>query len=327
MNTDITKQNPTPNQSHQFSQPKLRQTASLLTASGAILGSSLIGAVPLFGFGITKMFSRPQNRSTQVSKADKGVLAVANRWIANNNYLIDHLLPHLDLRLHLPDDLSVTGKYILISNHQSWVDTTLTQYISQNRLPLTRFFAKSELLYIPIVGQAFYFLDFPMMKRYSPQAIAKNPSLKNRDVEEARRACAMLANKPFTLLNYLEGTRYTEKKHALQHSPYQGLLKPKAGGLALAIAALGDKVDGILDMTIVYPDGIPTYSDLWKGNLRRVGIDVRHIALPEDLKQRLLAGQYQTDEQTRADMYAWVDRIWQEKQTIMAIMTADFKTH
>lgn len=304
-------------QLHQRSKP-LGQTTSLALTGGALALNSLSVGIPLWTAGLAKsLFKHPA--------ADNSVLKIAEHWIHINNYLIDHILPKIDIRIHLPDDVTTQGKYILISNHQSWVDTALTQYVSENRLPLTRFFTKYELIFLPVVGQAFYFLDFPMMKRYSKAQIAKNPALKDRDLIEAKRACEALMDKPFTLLNYVEGTRYTPKKHALQKSPYQGLLKPKAGGIALALAALGDKIDGVLDMTIVYPDGIPTYGDLWKGNIRRIGIDVRHISVPADLQARLTAGRYQDDAQTRQDMYDWLGTLWQEKQEIMRKLEADFE--
>lgn len=293
---------------------------SLLTTGGIITANSLAMGVPLLGMGLIKSL-------TGNATAENSVQSITNHWIHTNNYLIDHILPKIDMRITMPYDVSTQGKYVLLSNHQSWVDTALTQYVSENRLPLTRFFTKYELIFIPVVGQAFYFLDFPMMKRYTKEQIAKNPALKDRDLIEAKRACEALMDKPFTLLNYVEGTRFTRKKHDMQHSPYQGLLKPKAGGIALALGALGDTIDGILDMTIVYPDGIPTYNDLWKGNIRRIGIDVRHISLPADLQDRLSAGRYQDDEQTRQDMYAWLDSLWQEKQTIMQKIQANFDTY
>lgn len=295
----------------------LAQNTSLAVTTGTIAGNSMLFSIPLWAMGTVKTL-------TGNALADKSVLKIANHWINTNNRLIEKVLPDIDFRVSMPDDLSTHGKYILLSNHQSWVDTTVIQYISENRLPLTRFFAKYELLYIPIVGQAFYFLDFPMMKRYSKEAIAKNPALKDRDIVEAKRACKNLIDKPFTLLNFIEGTRFTQKKHDLQQSPYQHLLKPKAGGIALAIGALGAEIDTVLDMTIVYPDGIPTYQDLWKGNIKRIGVDIQRIALPGDLLQRLIDGKYQTDEQTKKDMYIWLDRLWQEKDQRIQAMLNDF---
>ena len=307
------------NKLRKTSQP-LAQKTSLALTTGTIAGNSMLFSMPLWAMGAVKSL-------TGNPLADKTVLKIANHWINTNNRLIETVLPDIDFRITLPDDLATTGKYILLSNHQSWVDTTVIQYISENRLPLTRFFTKYELLYIPIVGQAFYFLDFPMMKRYSKEAIAKNPALKDRDIIEAKRACKNLLDKPFTLLNFIEGTRFTQKKHDLQHSPDQHLLKPKAGGISLALSALGDSIDGILDMTIVYPEGIPTYQDLWQGNIKRIGVDIRHIELPTDLLQRLIDGKYQTDEQTKQDMYLWLDKLWQDKDARMQAMLDDFNNN
>ena len=299
--------------------PKLGKAVSFGAATGVIAVNSLGGGLPLWLMGATKVL-------TGAKVADETIIRIADHWIRSNNAVIDHLLPKKDWRIHLPDDVRPDGQYLLVCNHQSWVDTSIVQYISQDRLPLTRFFTKHELIYIPVVGQAFYFLDFPMMKRHSKEAIAKNPALKDQDILEAKRACELLKDKPFTLLNYLEGTRFTPEKKAKQDSPYKHLLKPKAGGLSLAISALGSQIDGILDMTIVYPDGKPEYTDLWKGDITRLGVDVRHIDMPNDLFAAIIEGGYQKDAQTKAAMFAWLDDIWQQKDALIDTMLADFET-
>ena len=298
--------------------PKLGKVASLTTATGVITFNSMLAGLPVWIMGAAKAI-------TGAAIADKAVIDVTNYWINSNNAMIDNILPHKDWRISLPDDVHIKGKYLLMSNHQSWVDTSIVQYISENRLPLTRFFTKFELIYIPVVGQAFYFLDFPMMRRHSKEAIAKNPALKGKDIQEAKRACALLKDKPFTLLNYLEGTRFTHANRDKQLSPYTHLLKPRAGGLSLAISALGEDIDGMLDMTIVYPDGVPTYSDLWKGNIKRLGVDVRHIKMPDDLFVAVQNGGYENDEVIKAQVFDWVEQIWQQKDQLITKMLAEFE--
>lgn len=297
--------------------PRLGKAVSLATATSVLMVNSFGGSIPLWLMGATKILTGSQI-------ADKTVISITNHWISSNNAVIDNILPKKDWRISLPDDVNTQGKYLLVSNHQSWVDTSIVQYISEKRLPLTRFFTKFELIYIPVVGQAFYFLDFPMMRRHSKEAIAKNPALQGKDIEEAKRACALLKNKPFTLLNYLEGTRFTPIKRDKQRSPYNNLLKPRAGGLSLAINALGDDMDGILDMTIVYPDGVPTYGDLWKGNIKRLGVDVRHIKMPDALFMAIQNGGYENDETVKAQMFDWVEDIWQQKDQRITDMLAEF---
>ena len=297
--------------------PKLGKAVSLVTAATVITGSSFRASLPIWVMGAAKVITGSQT-------ADDQVIKVTNRWIATNNTMIDDMLLNKDWRINLPDNVHPDGKYLLISNHQSWVDTSIVQYISAKRLPLTRFFTKFELIYIPVVGQAFYFLDFPMMRRHSKEQVAKNPALKGKDIEEAKRACSLLKNKPFTLLNYLEGTRFTALKHDKQNSPYTHLLKPRAGGLALAINALGSEIDGILDMTIVYPDGIPTYSDLWKGNIKRLGVNVRHIEMPKDLFTSIEEGSFEYDDTIKKQLFDWLDDIWQQKDQLISTMRTEF---
>ncbi|MUG32650.1 MULTISPECIES: acyltransferase [Psychrobacter] len=297
--------------------PVVGKAASFTTAVGVIGANTLSYGLPLWLLGATKI-------ATGSSVADNTVIKIAKHWITTNNRLIDNVLPERDWRIELPDDLEQDKQYLLISNHLSWVDTSIVQYISQDRLPLTRFFTKYNLIYIPFIGQAFYFLDFPMMKRHSKEEIAKNPSLKDRDILEAKRACELLKDKPFALLNYLEGTRFTPAKRDAQKSPYKNLLRPKAGGISLAIQALGPQIDGILDMTIVYPDGSPSYADLWKGNVKRLGVHVQRIDIPQALFTAIEEGDYNNDKAMRETMYTWLDEIWRNKDEQISRMKADF---
>lgn len=312
-------------------QPKLAQTFSKVLTNSVVLGQSLASGVPLSVLAVMKMAGQIEIAGHKLPmiqplshKADQGIIEVAHRWIAVNNWLIDRVLPSKDWRISLPDDLAEHKKYLLVCNHQSWVDTSIIQYISQDRLPLTRFFAKYELIYIPVVGQAFYLLDFPMMKRHSKEDIAKNPKLAGQDLAEAQRACQMLKDKAFVLLNYLEGTRFSPTKHHAQNSPYRHLLKPKAGGLALAIASLGEQLDGILDMTLVYPDGVPDYNDLWAGKITRLAVDIRHAPMDTALFDRLKQGNYASDTNTKDDLHHWLDALWQQKDERITALLAQF---
>lgn len=297
--------------------PPVGKAASFLTGAGILTANSMAVGLPIWTLGAAKVL-------TGSKLADDALIEITKYWINSNNAVIDHALPHKDWRINLPDDLSEDKQYLLVSNHQSWVDTAIVQYISQDRLPLTRFFTKFNLIYIPVIGQAFYFLDFPMIKRFSAKAMAKNSELKKQNLIEAKRACRQLKNKPFALLNYLEGTRFTAEKHDKQKSPYQHLLKPRAGGLSLAINALGEQLDSILDITIVYPDGTPDYDDLWKGNIRRLGVDVTRLQIPDELLAAIMDGGYDRDDASKKMMFEWLEDIWQQKDARITKMLSEF---
>lgn len=289
-------------------QALLKKITRGLTVGSVITGSTFLHGPPVLALGLTKLIKNSR-------KIDETNIEITNRWLAVNNWLIEHVLSDLkwDITIDENLDLSMQGRYLMTCNHQSWVDTTVNQYFGLTRMPLTRFFTKWELIFIPFVGQAFKILGFPMMKRHSKEQIAKNPGLKTRDLEEARKACQQLVSQPYTLLNYLEGTRFTQEKHDQQKSPYKHLLKPKAGGLALALNILEDNIDALVDMTIVYPDGVPGYGDFWLGDVSRIAVNLRKIEIPAWVK----GGNYEEDEEYRKRFQAWVHQIWTEKDQLI----------
>ncbi len=288
-----------------------------LTVGSVITGSTFLHGPPVLALGLTKLIKKSR-------KVDETNIQITNSWLSVNNWLIDHVLPNLswDIQIEKDVQLSLQGRYLMICNHQSWVDTTVNQYFGLTRMPLTRFFTKWELIFIPFVGQAFKILGFPMMKRHSKEQIAKNPELKTRDLAEARKACEQLLSQPFTLLNYLEGTRFTPEKHQQQQSPYQHLLKPKAGGLALALNILGDQIDALVDMTIVYPDGIPEYRHFWLGEVSRIAVHVRKIEIPDWVH----GGNYEDDPEYRERFQQWLAQRWQEKDQLIAEIKQKYQT-
>ena len=296
-------------------QPLLKKITKGLTVGTVITGSTFFHGPPVLALGLTKLFK-------QSSKVDEANIQITNSWLSVNNWLIDHVLPNTRWDISIDENLqlSMQGRYLMTCNHQSWVDTTVNQYFGLTRMPLTRFFTKWELIFIPFVGQAFKILGFPMMKRHSKAQIAKKPELKDRDMEEARKACQQLLTQPFTLLNYLEGTRFTQEKHDQQQSPYQHLLKPKAGGLALALNILGDQIDALVDMTIVYPDGVPGYSEFWLGEVPRIAVNLRKIHIPD----WILGGNYEDDAEYRERFQQWVHELWLEKDQLIESMQQKF---
>jgi len=301
--------------SHSKKQPALKKITRGLTVGSVITGSTFFHGPPVLALGLTKLFKKSK-------KVDETNIKITNSWLGVNNWLIDNVLANTQWDISIDEnlDLNMQGRYLMMCNHQSWVDTTVNQYFGLTRMPLTRFFTKWELIFIPFVGQAFKILGFPMMKRHSKEQIAKNPELKHRDMEEARKSCEQLLSQPFTLLNYLEGTRFTAEKHAQQQSTFTNLLKPKAGGLALALNILGDQIDALVDMTIVYPDGVPGYGEFWLGEVPRIAVNLRKIDIPA----WVAGGNYEEDAEFREKFQQWVDQIWTDKDQLISEMKAKY---
>ena len=199
--------------------------------------------------------------------------------------------------------------YMVICNHQSWVDILVLQHLLNRRVPLLKFFLKQQLMWVPVMGLAWWALDFPFMRRHSEEFLKKHPEMRGKDQETTRKACEKFALIPTSVMNFTEGTRFTPAKQARQQSPYRHLLKPKAGGMALALNAMGDKFQAVLDLTIVYPDGIPTFWQFLQGKVKRITVRARLLPIPS----HLISADYNGDPAVRAAFQAWVQQLWREK--------------
>jgi 1-acyl-sn-glycerol-3-phosphate acyltransferase len=217
------------------------------------------------------------------------------------------------------DALPYAGWYMVICNHRSWADIFVLQHVFNGRIPMLKFFLKRELIWVPVMGLAWWALDFPFMKRHSESYLAKHPEKRLEDVETTRRACRRFALVPTSVMNFVEGTRFTPAKHDAQRSPYAHLLKPKAGGLALALDALGDRFDSLLDVTIVYPDGTPTFWGFLRGDVRRVVVDVARRPVPGEVRD----GDYLGDPEFRARTQRWLHGLWAEKDARIGAVLAE----
>lgn len=233
---------------------------------------------------------------------------IANSWISCNSGWM-WLTQKMNWTIRYPENLDKKGWYFVISNHQSWVDILVLQHALNGRIPLLKFFLKQELIKVPIMGAAWWALDFPFMKRYSKAYLEKYPEKRGQDLETTRKACEKFRDMPTSVMNFLEGTRFTQRKHDSQQSPFRHLLKPKAGGMAFAMSAMGEQFRSVLDVTIDYPQGIPTFWDFLQGKMQRCTVIIREIAIPQELRN----GDYETDEQYRLNFQLWVQQLWEEK--------------
>ncbi|GAA5186902.1 acyltransferase [Ferrimonas gelatinilytica] len=239
---------------------------------------------------------------------------IATFWISVNN-LNQRLLSRTQMITHALPPLSPKQWYLVISNHQSWVDILLLQRVFNRKIPFLKFFLKRELIFVPVLGLAWWALDFPFMRRYSKAFLAKNPHLRGRDQATTRKACEKFHHQPVSVMNFVEGTRFTPVKQQRQESPFPNLLKPKVGGIALALDAMGGKLDTLLDVTIHYPHGIPTFWDYLCGRVPRVEVMVESHSLTEVNRWN-----YQKREE-RTVYQSWLNQIWQQKAVKLASLT------
>ncbi len=232
---------------------------------------------------------------------------ICTLW-ASCNHLYLQFANNIKLDIAGTENLSMKDWYLVLSNHQSWADIIILQAVLNARIPYFRFFLKKELAWIPLFNLVWFALDYPYMKRYSKAFLEKNPHLKGKDIETTRKSCARFKHVPVSIMNFVEGTRFSKQKHAKQQSPYKRLLKPKAGGIAFVLAAMGDQLSSILDVTIYYSPKVAGFWEYLCGQIGEVKVRVSHIPITDEFM-----GDYFNDPEFKEGFQQKINKLWQDK--------------
>ncbi|WP_404342113.1 acyltransferase [Pseudoalteromonas mariniglutinosa] len=265
--------------------------------------NTLLWSIPIFICGLIKLLPIKPLRKLMSWTAKQ----CATIWVACNS-LNQNIFTPYQLNVTGLDTLQTKGWYLVIANHQSWVDILVMQRIFNRRMPFLNFFLKKELIYVPFLGLSWWALDFPFMTRTSKSQLKKNPKLRGKDLETTRKACEKFKEMPVSIVNFVEGTRFTKQKQQQQSSPFGYLLKPKAGGVAFVMQAMGEQISKVVNVTIHYPDGIPSFIDFASGRVKHINVHIETM----DVSPKLV-GDYMNDTDFRINFQAELNRLWIEK--------------
>ena len=278
-------------------------------ATALLALNTLFWCWPLFALALLKLLL-PWDGPRRAIR--HGMHFIASAWIAGNSAWIAAVgRTRWDVQDASPADMS--RSWLVTSNHQSWVDIFVLQRQFNRRLPMLKFFLKQELIWVPVIGLCWWALEFPFMKRHTREQLERRPELRGQDLATTRKACERYRTNPVCVFNFLEGTRFTPAKHAAQGSTFRHLLKPRAGGIAFVIDAMGEQLAGLIDVTLHYPEGRPTYWDLACGRVPVVDLRVQVREIPADFPGH----SYEEDAAYRERFQAWVNTLWTEKDALL----------
>jgi 1-acyl-sn-glycerol-3-phosphate acyltransferase len=281
---------------------------------GAIFINSGMCCAPLFVLALIKLAVPHAATRRYLSR---GLTLIAEGWIGINTRILA-LTQSLDWSVSGREGLSYDAWYLIVANHRSWVDIFALQAVFNRRVPFLKFFLKQQLRWVPVMGLAWWALDMPFMKRYSRAELERRPELRGTDLATTRRACQRFQQLPTSVINFVEGTRYTPAKHQATASPYRHLLAPRAGGVAFVLGAMGPILSEMLDVTIAYPAGQGGLWDLCCGRVSRITIEIER----RPLAPWLSAGDYAGDEAFRRRFQAWLSELWAHKDARLAALLA-----
>jgi len=282
----------------------------ILLLLNLLLWGTLVVLLGLVKFAVHMTAPRSRLR-TRVILA---LISLAERWVGGNDRILDLMLPtQWDVEGPF-DAICIDGRYLIVSNHISWVDIIVIFRVFHERTAFIRFFLKQRLIWFPIVGQACWALEFPFMRRYSAEYLQHHPEKRGRDLQTTRRACQRYRHIPVAMLTFLEGTRFSEEKRADQDSPYRFLLRPRVGAIAFVLASLGDQLDGVFDVTLAYPGGDLTLWQFVCGRVPRITVRARRLEVPAEF----FTADITEPGPARDRFKKWIDSIWREKDALLS---------
>lgn len=284
-----------------------------LLASTLLVANTLWWCSVLFVLALVRL-ALPFTGARRV--LDPALNAVATTWVAGNSAWM-RLTQRTAWDVQGLEALPYRDWYLVLCNHQSWVDIFVLQRVLNRRVPLLKFFIKHELIYVPVIGLAWWALDFPFMRRHSEAELRAHPEKRQQDLDSARRACAKFALVPTSVMNFVEGTRFTPAKHAAQKPRWRHLLNPRAGGLAMALGVLGSRFHSLLDVTIVYPDGVPGFWDFLCGRTRRIVVRVQRREIPPECRG---GDDGELPPALRRHVQRWLLDLWQQKDAQIDVL-------
>jgi 1-acyl-sn-glycerol-3-phosphate acyltransferase len=281
----------------------------------AVAINTVVSSLPLMILALCKFLVPVPGFGRVMSR---WIMTIGEFWISVNSRILE-MVNKTRWDVRGLDELKRDSWYLVMSNHQTWVDIIAVQTVLNRRIPFLKFFIKQELIWFPVLGIVWWAMDMPFMKRYSKSYLAKYPEKKGKDLEITRKACQKFRDTPTAVMNFIEGTRFTPEKKIKRDSPYQYLLPPRAGGIALALSSMGDMFDAILDVTIVYPGSPPNFWALFCGEVDHAIVHIEQRPVDD----WMINGDYGNDRDYRRRFHQWLTTVWQEKDRRIERMRAE----
>ena len=209
--------------------------------------------------------------------------------------------------------------YLALCNHQSWSDIFILQHLLNRKTPIIKFLVKRELMYLPVVGLICWAYDFPFLNRGKQTLKRSDTSNLRNDSQTLNKSLAQFLRSSATIMNFAEGTRFSPLKAKRQKSPYQYLLKPKAGGLIAIYKMIGRELAAVLDFTIVYDAPKPTFWHFIGGRIPRVKVHLDTI-LSDEIIEKFGLPETNFDPDSVAE---WINQRWEQKDLTIKQISPD----
>ncbi|HBD7370440.1 TPA: acyltransferase [Legionella pneumophila] len=280
-----------------------------IAAIFALIVSTTLCFIPILFVGLLKLFPNKNWQSLCTRCVDR----IATFWCGINNFYVAKA-QKIHWEISGLNNLTPKDWYLVVANHQSWLDIVILQRLFNRKIPVLKFFIKDQLKWIPLLGFSWWAMGCPFMKRYSKEYLAKNPHKQGKDIISTLKAIETFKRTPASIMNFVEGTRFTKVKKEQQQSPYNYLLKPKAGGISFIINSMGQQIKSLIDVTIVYAEKNHSLWDFLCKRVKKVKVIIRQLPIPAQFTSANLINDFQAQNAFKE----WLNEQWAIKDNLIA---------
>ena len=84
-----------------------------------------------------------------------------------------------------------------------------------------------------------------------------------------------------------------------------------------------ENLNTLVDVTIHYPNGIPSYWDFVCGRVKKIEVDVKVQSIQDLRTDGIIATDYFNNEQERVVFQDWLNTQWQAKDSLIEQLKSD----
>lgn len=230
-----------------------------------------------------------------------------NRFFANTywGYLVYLLKLIGGIKVDIVgDEVPDLENALVDCNHQNIADIPVLMVLAwaKGRLGDMKYFMKDILKYVPGPGWGMLFLDGIFVKRNW----ASDEAHINHIFGKFKKH-----NIPIWLVSFLEGTRITPAKllksqeymKSKGQTPTEWVMAPRTKGFVASAKALREQLDAVYNITLFYPEGIPSLWQLISGEVDRVVMYVKRTPIAELPKEDAAIEQWVTERYLEKDRF------------------------
>ncbi len=139
--------------------------------------------------------------------------------------------------------------------------------------------------------------------------LGEAPEKKGKDLETTRKTCAKFRANPVGIFNLPKALGLRRANMPSRSRRFATLLKPKAGGIAFVLDAMGEQLKSLVNVTIHYPGGRPGYGTCSAARCRTWWCSLKRCRFQPSSSAGIMSRMRSIGWRSRG----WINQLWENQ--------------